>query len=145
MHSARPMTHTHTLSHTQAAQAAHARRFKPLPMLRRYSTRAPSATKALGKQPAISASKPETGKQRAGDFVIDLLSGVITYVYRFFSQNLPLFSAKLTIFFRKPECAHFGRFISWYRGYNSAVEGAMTRPVHMRFFWGRRFSTRRTT
>ena len=37
--------------------------------------------KASGKQPALSASKPGTGKQRAGDtFEIDLLSGVITTV-----------------------------------------------------------------
>ena len=62
-----------------------------------------------------------------------------------FSAVLPHFSAKLTIFFRKPECAHFGRFISRFGVYNSAVEGAMTRPVHVRFFGGRRFSTRCTT
>ena len=83
MHSARSMTlslsHSLSLSLSQAAQAAHAHRFKPLPTLRRDSTGAPSPTKALGKQPALSASKPETGKQRAGDtFVIDLASGVIT-------------------------------------------------------------------
>ena len=62
-----------------------------------------------------------------------------------FSAVLPLFPAKLTIFFRKPECAHFGPFIFRRGLYNSAVEGAMTRPVHVRFFWGLRFSTRCTT
>ena len=56
-------------------------RVEPLPTLRRDSTGAPSRgpTKALGKQTALSASKPGTGKQRAGDtFEIDLLSAVIT-------------------------------------------------------------------
>ena len=43
----------------------------------------------------------------------------------FFPAGLPHFSAKLTISFRKPECAHFGPYISLYGGYNSAVEGAM--------------------
>ena len=97
-----------SLSLSQAAQAAHARRFKPLPTLRRDST---GATKALGKQPALSASKPGSGKQRAGDtFEIDLLSGVIsttttaTTVRRnkrhhsgqaeLAVRNVPIFSAK---------------------------------------------------
>ena len=62
-----------------------------------------------------------------------------------FPAVLPDFPAKFTIFFRKPECAHFGRFISRYGGYNSAVEAAMTRPVHVRFLGGRRFSTQCTT
>ena len=59
----------------QAAQAAHARRFRPLPTIK---------DKAAGKTvddpvAARLASKPGTGKQRAGDkFEIDLLSGVIT-------------------------------------------------------------------
>ena len=79
MHSARSMTLSRSVSLSQAAQAAHARRFKPLPTLRRDSAGAPYPTKALGKLPASSASKPGTGKQRAGDtFEIDLLSGVIT-------------------------------------------------------------------
>ena len=58
-----------------------------------------------------------------------------------FSAVLPDFPAKLTIFSRKQECAHFGPFISRRGVYNSAVERAMTRPVHVRFFGGRRFST----
>ena len=78
MHCARSTTLSLTHTHIKAAQAAHARRFRPLPTLRRDSTGAPSPIKALGKQPALSASKPETVKQRAGDFVIDLVSGVIT-------------------------------------------------------------------
>ena len=63
----------------------------------------------------------------------------VTYMYvriPLFSAVLLHFSAKLTIFFRKPECAHFGRFISRFGVYNSAVEGAMTRPVHVRFLGG---------
>ena len=78
MHSARSMTPSLSPSLSQAAQAAHTRRFRPLPTLRRDSTGAPSPTKALGKQPALSASKPETVKQRAGDIVNDLVSGVVT-------------------------------------------------------------------
>ena len=71
MHSARSMTLSRSVSLSQAAQAAHARQFKPLPTLRRDATGAPTPTKA--------SSKPGTGKQRAGDtFEIDLLSGVIT-------------------------------------------------------------------
>ena len=48
-----------------------------------------------------------------------------------FPAVLPIFPAKLTIIFPKPECAHFGPFISRRGVYNSAVEGAMTRPVHV--------------
>ena len=75
----------------QAAQAAHARRFRPLPTIK---------DKAAGKTvddpvAARLASKPGTGKQRAGDtFEIDLLSGVIT---------------KTTTTVRRNKCHHIGQ------------------------------------
>ena len=61
-----------------------------------------------------------------------------------FPAVLPDFPPKLNISFRKLECAHFGPFISRRGLYNSAVEGAMTRPVQVLFFWSRRFSSRCT-
>ena len=82
---------TLSLSHVQAAQAAHARRFRPLPTIKdkaagpgrpwRDSTGAPSPTKAVSKQPALSAAKPNKAdkvKSRPGDVVIDLVTGVWT-------------------------------------------------------------------
>ena len=83
-----------TLSRVQAAQAAHARRFRPLPTIKdkaagpgrpwRDSTGPPSPPKAVRKQPA--AAKPDQAKpvkankdkSRPGDVVIDLVTGVWT-------------------------------------------------------------------
>ena len=83
-----------TLSHVQAAQAAHARRFRPLPTIKdktagpgrpwRDSTGPPSPPKAVRKQPA--AAKPDQAKpvkankdkSRPGDVVIDLVTEVWT-------------------------------------------------------------------
>ena len=49
-----------------------------------------------------------------------------------FPAVFPHFSAKTTGVFRTPESAHFG-LVQCSRGvYNSAVEGAMTRPAHVR-------------
>ena len=92
---------TLSLSHVQAAQAAHARRFRPLPTIKdkaagpgrpwRDSTGAPSPTKAVSKQPAfkLSAAKPNNAdkvKSRPGDVVIDLVSGVLTTTIE---RNIP--------------------------------------------------------
>ena len=47
-----------------------------------------------------------------------------------FSAKLPEISAKPTRLFSKLESAHLGLIQFHCGGYNSAVEGAMTRPVH---------------
>ena len=81
-----------TLSHVQAAQALHARRFRPLQTIkdktagpgRRDSTGPPSPPKAVRKQQA--AAKPDQAKpvkankdkSRPGDVVIDLVTEVWT-------------------------------------------------------------------
>ena len=52
-----------------------------------------------------------------------------------FSANLPEFSAKLQEFSTKPDCALFGPVYSRRGVNNSAVEGVMTRPDHVRLFW----------
>ena len=49
-----------------------------------------------------------------------------------FSAKLPDFSAKLPDFSAKQESAHIGPLYSRRGVYSSAVEGAMTRPVHVR-------------
>ena len=46
---------------------------------------------------------------------------------------------KITGFFAKQESAQFCPLYSRQGVYNSAVEGAMTRPVHVSLFWGQRF------
>ena len=86
-----------TLSHVQAAQALHARRFRPLQTIkdktagpgRRDSTGPPSPPKAVRKQQAAAKpdqAKPDQAKpvkankdkSRPGDVVIDLVTEVWT-------------------------------------------------------------------
>ena len=96
---------TLSLSRTRRQLKQHMLAVSGLCRLRRDSNGAPSPTKAVRKQPALSAAKPETVKTRAGDIVIDLVSGVVaTMVKRKLSsassprkavRNQPKFTAKL--------------------------------------------------